>query len=176
MAVLHQHLGHRKPLRWRKDIKQLPINTQTDALVDPLGKEKDWNVKNVPCTSMLHGVLSTLQWRHNERDGISNHQPHDCLLNLSASLALLRGIERRPVNSPHKGPVTRQMFPFDDVIMEGKCAKSPTWQNIGLQPLPGSMMVNTPRYSCFVIHPTDFYTQLDWPTSRVMFLWNVQYV
>ena len=24
----------------------------------------------------------TLQWRHNERDGVSNHQPHDCLLNL----------------------------------------------------------------------------------------------
>ena len=23
----------------------------------------------------------TLQWRHNERDGISNHQRHDCLLN-----------------------------------------------------------------------------------------------
>ena len=23
---------------------------------------------------------------------------------------------RRPVNSPHKGPVTRKMFPFDDVI------------------------------------------------------------
>ena len=23
-----------------------------------------------------------------------------------------------PVNSPHKGPVTRKMFPFDDVIME----------------------------------------------------------
>ena len=22
-----------------------------------------------------------LQWRHNERDGISNHQPHHCLLN-----------------------------------------------------------------------------------------------
>ena len=22
-----------------------------------------------------------LQWRHNERDGISNHQPNDCLLN-----------------------------------------------------------------------------------------------
>ena len=21
------------------------------------------------------------QWRHNERDGVSNHQPHDCLLN-----------------------------------------------------------------------------------------------
>ena len=23
----------------------------------------------------------TLQWRHNGRDGVSNHQPHDCLLN-----------------------------------------------------------------------------------------------
>ena len=23
----------------------------------------------------------TLHWRHNERDGVSNHQPHDCLLN-----------------------------------------------------------------------------------------------
>ena len=23
----------------------------------------------------------SLQWRHNERGGISNHQPHDCLLN-----------------------------------------------------------------------------------------------
>ena len=35
----------------------------------------------------------------------------------SASLALVRGIHRRPVNSPHKGPVTRKMVPFDDVIM-----------------------------------------------------------
>ena len=24
---------------------------------------------------------SALQWRHNERDGVSTHQPHDCLLN-----------------------------------------------------------------------------------------------
>ena len=38
----------------------------------------------------------------------------------SASLAFLQGIHRGPVNSPHKGPVTRKMFPFDDVIMETK--------------------------------------------------------
>ena len=25
--------------------------------------------------------VSSLQWRHSERDGVSNHQPHDCLLN-----------------------------------------------------------------------------------------------
>ena len=35
----------------------------------------------------------------------------------SASLAFLRGNHRSPVDSPHKGPVTRKMFPFDDVIM-----------------------------------------------------------
>ena len=35
----------------------------------------------------------------------------------SASLAFVRGIHRWPVNSPHKSPVTRKMFPFDDVIM-----------------------------------------------------------
>ena len=27
--------------------------------------------------------LDTLLWRHNGRDGVSNHQPHDCLLNRS---------------------------------------------------------------------------------------------
>ena len=35
----------------------------------------------------------------------------------SASLAFVR-VHRSPVNSPHKGPVTRKMFPFDDVIMD----------------------------------------------------------
>ena len=35
----------------------------------------------------------------------------------TASLAFVRGIHRWPVNSPHKWPVTRKMFPFDDVIM-----------------------------------------------------------
>ena len=35
----------------------------------------------------------------------------------SASLAFVWGIHRVPVNSPHKWPVTRKMFPFDDVIM-----------------------------------------------------------
>ena len=71
---------------------------------------------------------TTLQWRHNEHDGVSDHQPHECLLNdvfrlkskkpqRSAPLAFVRGIHRCPVKSPHKGPVTWKMFPFDDVIM-----------------------------------------------------------
>ena len=37
---------------------------------------------------------------------------------ISASLAFVIGIRRWPVNSPHKGPVTRKMFSFDNVIMD----------------------------------------------------------
>ena len=73
-------------------------------------------------------VQNTLQWCHNGCDSISNHQPQDCLLNRlfrrrSKKTSKLRvtglcgGIHQWPVNSPHKWPVTRKMFPFDDVIM-----------------------------------------------------------
>ena len=34
---------------------------------------------------------------------------------------LCAGNSPGPVNSPHKGPVTRKMFPFDDVIMICNC-------------------------------------------------------
>ena len=34
-----------------------------------------------------------------------------------ASLSFVRGIHRGLVNSPHKWPVTRKMFQFDDLIM-----------------------------------------------------------
>ena len=67
----------------------------------------------------------TLRWRHNGRDSVSNHQLTIVYSNAdhrkhqsSASLAFVRGIHRGPVNSPHKWPVTRKMFPFDDVIMK----------------------------------------------------------
>ena len=72
---------------------------------------------------------NTLHWGHNNHDGVSNHQPHGCLLTClfrrrSKKTSNLRvtglcvGISPGPVNSPHKGPVTRKMFPFDDVIMK----------------------------------------------------------
>ena len=81
-----------------------------------------------------------LQWRHNEHDGISTHRRLHCLLNClfrcrskkyqsSMSLASVRGIQRWPVNSSHKRPVTRKMFSFDDIIMKyppGKLALSIT--------------------------------------------------
>ena len=41
----------------------------------------------------------------------------------SAPLAFVRSIYRWPVNSPHKGPATRNMFPFDVVIMRPEYSK-----------------------------------------------------
>ena len=43
---------------------------------------------------------------------------------ISASLAFLWGIYRWPVNSPHKRPVTRKIFPFDDVIIHHISSKA----------------------------------------------------
>ena len=43
----------------------------------------------------------------------------------SATLAFVWGIHRGPVISPHKWPVTRKMFPFDDVIMSSLYFKLP---------------------------------------------------
>ena len=45
----------------------------------------------------------------------------------SASLAFVGGIHRGAVNSPHKWPVTRKMFPFDDVIIINACTDTVWW-------------------------------------------------
>ena len=45
----------------------------------------------------------------------------------SASLAFVRGIHLWPVNSPDKGPVTRKMFPFDDIIMKNFIYRPAIW-------------------------------------------------
>ena len=42
----------------------------------------------------------------------------------SASLAFVWEIHREPMSSPHKWPVTRKMFPFDDVNM----SKQSNWK------------------------------------------------
>ena len=70
----------------------------------------------------------SLYWRHNERDGVSNHQPNDYLLNRlfrrrSKKTSKLRVTVLCAGNSPVTGefPAERasnaEMVPFDDVIM-----------------------------------------------------------
>ena len=71
---------------------------------------------------------NALHWRHNKRDGVSNYQSHDCLLNClfrrrSKKTSKLRVTDLCAWNSPvtgefpAKGPVTRKIFPFDEVII-----------------------------------------------------------
>ena len=81
-----------------------------------------WNinfthVRSCSCRhSLIWSYLCPLHWRHNGHDGISNHQPHGCLLNRlfrrrSKKTSKLRvtglceGNSPGPMNSPHKGPV-----------------------------------------------------------------------
>ena len=113
-----------------------------------------WKV--FPCYTVI--IWLPLQWRHNERDGVSNHQPHHCFLNRLFQAQMKENIKsprwrlKSPAsplfpqpfiqaqmkeniksprhwplwgeftghrwNPPHKGPVTRKIFPFDDVIMD----------------------------------------------------------
>ena len=94
-----------------------------------------WVKHSVPLASAVYGfhclmhewidamfycfTCDSLHWRHNDHDGVSNHQPHGCLLNRlfrrrSKKTSKLRvtglcvGNSPGPVNSPHKGPVTRK--------------------------------------------------------------------
>ena len=68
--------------------------------------------------------LTIVYWAVYSRRRWKKHQS-------SASLAFVRGIHRWPVNSLHKRPVTRKMFPFDDVIMHTNFDREP-WCHMAL--------------------------------------------
>ena len=85
---------------------------------------------------------------HNGRDGVSNHRRLHYLLkplhrrrskktSKVRVLAFVKGIHRWPVNSLHKGPVTRKLLTFDDVIMV-VLINLTTWFDV-MWPDPGYM-------------------------------------
>ena len=84
----------------RKDLRGLPLSILRKHYSDVIMNEMASHIAGV---SM---VCSTVYSGADQR----KHQT-------SASLAFVRRIHRWPVNSPHRGPVTRKMFPFDDVFM-----------------------------------------------------------
>ena len=84
-------------LRW-KLLNQLPLfrhynDVTMSAMVSP-----------ITSLTMVYSTVIQAQIKEN-------------IIASDASLAFVRGIHRWPVNSPHKWPVTRNTFPFDDVIM-----------------------------------------------------------
>ena len=104
----------------------------------------------------------------------------------SASLGLWVG--NSPVNSPHKWPVTRKMFPFDDVIMWNEnvgisikislkfipkdpinnipaLAQIVAWRRPGVKPLSEPMMVSLPTRIC-VTQPQ--WVNIGWHSSLML--------
>ena len=98
----------------------------------------------------------------------------------SASLAFVWGIHRWPVNSPHKWPVTRKMFPFDDVIMksiiwsfmiEGICDPTLCWacHYLFMQVAPGKDETGPRLSMAFFVSSLHFYWISNHIRSKV---WN----
>ena len=80
---------------------RMPMRHYDDVIMDSIASQ----------ITSLTIVYSTVHSGTNQR----KHQS-------SASLAFVWEIHRWPVNFPHKWPVTRKMFPFDDVFMLSKPA------------------------------------------------------
>ena len=74
-----------------------------------------WHVSlQLICLSSMAVIQKTLKWRHNGYDGVSNHQPRDCLLNRlfrrgSKKTSKLRVIGLCAGNSPLTGEFPAQM-------------------------------------------------------------------
>ena len=94
-------------------------------------------------------LSTTLQWCHNERNGVSNHRLLDCLFNRlfwgrrrqtsnSAPLAFVRGIHRWPMLYVPKGPINN--IPSLVQIM--------VWRRPGDKPLSESMVVRLLTHLC----------------------------
>ena len=66
-------------------------------------------------------IIKALQWRHNERDSVSHHQPHDCLLNRlfrrrSKKTSKLRVTGLCAWNSPGTGEFPAQMASYAENV------------------------------------------------------------
>ena len=116
----------------------------------------------------------TLQRCHNDRDGVSitgltivywtvYSRRRSKETSNSASLAFVTRIHRWAMNSPHKGPVTRKMFPFDDVII--KCPiphknLKTTYQNLSMGQHEWKLnCVKTSLRKTIMLHCTSCMTQ-----------------
>ena len=102
----------------------------------------------------------TLRWRHNGCDSVSNHQPYYCLLN---SLFRRRSKKTSKLCVTGLCPVTRKMFPFDDVTMRAICLSynnSSKYKKTGLHLL--RMMWCQQRYQWYIPNSDLIIISLQW--------------
>ena len=108
-------------------------------------------------------VAMPLLWRHNGRGSVSNDQPASVYSTVhsgadqrkhrsSASVAFVRGSPRWPVNFPHKWPVTRKMFSFDDDTMLYELVNPSNATGLQIISILAIQMTNLiTRKCCFVV-------------------------
>ena len=89
---------------------------------NPLAYSSTWHAHDVQCdalhyNSVIMGAMASqitsLTIVYSTVYSVTDQRKYQS----SALLAFGRGIHRWPVNSPHKGPVTRKISPFDGVII-----------------------------------------------------------
>ena len=127
---------------WTRSLLRFPKGKQ-EKILNNIGKISV-NTNNTKTYTMGQNIyINTLKCSGYDHahtifhDGVSNYQPHHCLLNRlfgrrSRKASKLRvtglcaGNSPGPVNSPHKGPVTRKMVTVDDPIMAWHSVESPS--------------------------------------------------
>ena len=126
-------LGHHWFRLWQFWWQSISCATADQLLIRPSGYTKiEIGVEpQAHCFNEMDLKMSpakSLQWLYDGCDGVWNNQPHDCLLDRlsrhrskKTSKLCVTGpcAGNSPVTSEFsaKGPVTRKMFPFDDVII-----------------------------------------------------------
>ena len=105
-------------------------------------------VSQITCVwSVYSSVCSGVdQWKHQS----------------SASLPFVRGTHRWPVNSPHKGPVTRKILPFDDVIMSWAWGRDVPLLSHRLSPVVSRALMapGQDEYNCIIMAMTSWHGPL----------------
>ena len=136
------------------------------------------NPTNIKVSYHSSGI-TPLRWRHNDHAGISNHQPHGCLLNRlfrrkSKKTSKLRVTGLCAGNSPGTGEFPAQMASYAENV-------SIWWRHhASTEKHEVSILVSTLSLGlCFIISTPSDFTGLssDWPVARkdnnvVLFLWK----
>ena len=88
----------------------------------------------------------------------------------SASLAFVWGIHQGPVNSPHKWPVTRKVFPFDNVMTNSDFTEIRWWISNYISYMWDVITHPCPNYNCSFVKPPLKLGQ-GWVIKPLNFMW-----
>ena len=97
--------------------------------------------------------MHSLQWRHNDRDGVSNRQPHDCLLNHLFRRRLKKNF-KAPLWSNHQFVIdpcdlVTHIFITDDPLHSRTTCTQPCNVNTHSRPeLPGDVLKMAAHFAC----------------------------